>query len=295
MDVEGFFRNIDEKHSEVLSSLDSYFDIVITSSNLDKKEEVLLNLGKAAELLAAQMASKDQPQWLHDLIYQVEVYKSNLKSDLHWKAAFDKIKANERAMRGQQWLRSRSTATPIIDFDAIVEKHRDKETIEKLFDSLIDTLEKLIKCEELDSRRVAEDLARLLATLRNSEKGSFNAQILSWSVAKKYVKNLGKSWLKETKTAKIFISAAEETVDQLGLTLDEAKKNIQAEISEVENGFNQRLWESGPKQIGADYLPGLDADIDVIAIVGNTKESDSSGHSESLSGQMVQLPKKSKD
>ena len=74
MDTGGFFRNINEKHNIVTSCLDSYFTVVISDSPTDKKRKYLLNLGQAAETLASQMAAKDRPQWLRELISVVNAY-----------------------------------------------------------------------------------------------------------------------------------------------------------------------------------------------------------------------------
>ena len=72
---------------------------------------------------------------------------------------------------------------------------------------------------------------------------------MSVDVAKTYIKNLVTSWVRNTKTAKIMIEAADKTVDELGITLDEAKEKIQAEISVIEVGLADRLSESAPKAL----------------------------------------------
>ena len=254
MDVDGFYRNLQEKHNTVVALLDQYFHIVIKPAvSAQDAGNALLQLGRAADTLASQMAAGDRPQWLRELIKITKAFENNQGDQNLWKNAFNLIKANEALIRGQNWSRTSSNAIPLLDFDEIVEKHRNKENIERLFKQLIDSLEKLVQCEELDSRRVVEDLERLIASLRKAQRGSFNAQILSFEVAKKYVKNLTISWLKETKVAKLMVKAAEDTVSELGMTLDDARNKIQEEISVVQTDLEQRLSESTPRQITAAH------------------------------------------
>ena len=265
MDVEGFYRNLQEKHNAVVSLIDRYFDIIIQpSATAQVTGDALIQLGKAAEVLASQMATTDRPQWLRELIKITKAFENNRSDQSIWKNAFKQLKTNETIIRGQNWSRTKSNIIPILDFDEIVEKHRDKETIEKLFKELIESLEKLVQCEELDSRRVVEDLERLIASLRKAQVGSFNAQILSFQVAKKYVKNLAISWLKETKAAKLMVKAAEDTVNELGMTIDEARDKIQEEISIVQGSLEQRLSESAPRQISVDHTDSSGLETRVI-------------------------------
>lgn len=251
MDTDAFFRNVEEKHAAVIAALDEYFDLTITDADRETKNNVLAKLADSADILANSVAAIDRPKWLVALVTQGRARAQHPDKSEVWKAVFDTVKYQEEAIRKHKWSRTHSDAPPLIDFDEIVDKHRNKEVVEQLFDQLIASLEKLIACSELDSRRVVADLERLLATIRKSKIGSFHSQLLSVGVAKTYIKNLVVSWVRNTKTAKIMIEAADKTVDELGMTLDEATEKMRAEISAIEGELADRLIESAPKAIAS--------------------------------------------
>ena len=249
MDAEIFYRNLEDKQAKLVAKLEVYFDTAISDKDRTSKNQTLAALAAVASTIVDQLSPNDTPQWLTDIVTAAKSVAGHPDKHNVFKSQFDRIKSRETAIRRHKWVNSGGGAQPILDFDEIVEKHRNKEVVNKLFDTLIDSLSKLIQCDELDSRRVIEDLEGILATVRNSKKASFYSQVLSVRVAARYMKNFGKAWVLQSKAGKAAAKAAEDTADELGLTMEEAKEKIQEELSSVGDSLNQRLSQSVPKQL----------------------------------------------
>jgi len=240
MDTDYYYNSLDDKHKRLVRAFDPFF----TSLNSPQKEARLSSTKAVfdnANALSEQLAPADRPQWLTALIQACNLYIEKTNKNQSVTSELRLIIGSEKSATDHSWEAARSNLSPLLDFDEILERHRNNEVVNLLFDQLIESLEKIIDSDELDSRRATEDLERLIATLKKSKKGTFQAQVFSFDFAKGWVKNFAIEWVKDTKVAKVAHAAATKTVDELDITFDEARQEIQAVIDSARDHVKERM------------------------------------------------------
>lgn len=240
MDTDFYYNSLDEKHKQLVKEYQAFFES-LNSTQAEARLKAVQSLEERAQLLAAHLAVNDRPQWLTSLIQACTNYKSKSPKNQNVAEEFRIISRLEKVAKEHQWDTSSNTVTPLLDFDDIVETYRNKEVIQQLFNKLIASLEKIIASDELDSIKATEDLRRLIATLQKSKKGTFQAQIFSFEFAKTYVKNFALEWVKDTKIASVAHKAASETIDELDISMDKAKSDIQQVIDAATHHVKERI------------------------------------------------------
>lgn len=191
---------VSEKHNDVRQNLDSLIEAIATN---DKARVQAANqtLRNSLHALGAVVARGDWPTWLRDLIQRVDAYETNHSNGVStWKAHLLTLMRTYDKANAYQWFTADDEEEESdFDLDQIIANARDAHKIDDLFGKLISVLESLAQCDELDSVKACDDLNRVISILRRARAGSFMSQVATWAFARRFLPNLFKEYVKQSK------------------------------------------------------------------------------------------------
>jgi hypothetical protein len=141
----------------------------------------------AIQALKGGLSYASYPAWIQRLEPSLKSYVGSKGSQKSGGPMVEALVQVLPDVRAHTWLETTETA---YDLDALYRRCYEDSQLPKLFDEMVETLEKIIESDALDSRSIVAALNTVLATLRRHEEGSFLSTWASWDFARRYLDNL---------------------------------------------------------------------------------------------------------
>ena len=116
------------------------------------------------------------------------------------------------------------------DFDGVFEKYEAQSRIPDLFDKLVEILEQVVQCDELDKRSVVRTLETMIATLKKNRKGSYFGVIGTWNFVATYLKHCAWNTLAEIKVLKVLTTSLRQTLDDTNKAMAKLHEDMAGEF-----------------------------------------------------------------
>ncbi len=247
---------VNEKYKVIKSRLPSLLKTLSENSQKAKLEESK-QLYESAMDLANVLAASDRPNWLNEIMVCTSEFTSQNKdpnsivSGSSWRLLQRLMKIYQPAL-SHKWDFSNQKGAHHYDFDSIYQKYRDESAIEELFDSLIETLEKMVTSGEIDSITAINSLRELMEILEKNKSSSYFSTMASWEFVKSFTYNLVWEQLDSIPGVKPIKKAFEKTMSDTDIELKSLHKKIADEMKQkykvtIENALtytnNHKLLE----------------------------------------------------
>jgi hypothetical protein len=225
---EAFLRLVEERFNGLKSRLK---ELVAVLSADDKQQKLgsAAKALKAAKTLQQALAQRDQPAWLAPLIQALQNYVSHEGQHRLGAALLEAIGLHYRAMVDHQWAFASSDGRGF-DFDAVFHKYEAESNLSDLFDELVELLEKIVECEDVDSRRMIHTLEIMIATLKKNRKGSFFAIMGTWNFVGTYLRNVAWNALSDIPGLRVLVTSLRETLDQVNAEMNKMHENMRSDL-----------------------------------------------------------------
>ena len=214
-----------------------FISLLITLSENDqaKKVDASKELCDAASDLANILSEKDRPNWLKQTIIVTNTYGEqnigqSVRSGGAWTLLQKLMDIYPKPALEYDWSSTSNGQVSGIDFDEVYRTYRGNSKIDKLFDSLIAVLKKMILCGDIDSITAVSALNELLETLKKNKDGSYFSTMASWEFAKSFTKNYVWEQLNSIPGVKPLQKAFFKTMGDMDLEMDKLHKNISDEL-----------------------------------------------------------------
>lgn len=178
------------KHTEAMQAVERFLQTLISSGDANTRLASVREALNAASVLQGVLHENYRPSWLGQLLSNLKKYELHHQRDTGVQAAKLVATAIYPEMLAHQWTFTDVLSTGY-DFDAIFEDARDSNAIPELFDKIVVCLQQIVDSEAIDSVRMLRELDSLIATLKNSRKGSYVATRHAWFFLVEWMKNTG--------------------------------------------------------------------------------------------------------
>jgi hypothetical protein len=94
----------------------------------------------------------------------------------------------------------------------------------------VEILEKIIRCDELDSRKIIHDLETIIATLKKNRNGSYFGVMGSWNFVSTYLYNLTWNAFSEIPVLKVLVKSLRETLDEMNKEMGKVHEDMRTDL-----------------------------------------------------------------
>jgi hypothetical protein len=138
-------------------------------------------------------------------------------------------------INSHKWSLGESNESTKFDFDELYERHKADSKLPDFFDSLIDTLEKMILSGEIDSIKSKSSIQQLLSLLKQNKSGSYFSVMASWEFIGGFTKNTLWASLDSIPVIKQLKKGFEKTIEEMDIELEDVHNNISEEMKDKYN------------------------------------------------------------
>lgn len=195
-------------------------------------------LGSSLAELQALFTAETTPHWLKAMYLETRRLAQNntYLDDRHRVDSFRKLWNAAEQMEAQRFGSMPSPEIgPLVSVDEIVNQHfsaeRRKE-LDELYDSAIRCIHNVVETGKVDSKKVTQDLQRILATIEDARRSSFISQRVQISTLDRYLSAV--------------VETTAERIPGLKFLHDVIKKagsKLEATNNEIINTLNRRIDE----------------------------------------------------
>lgn len=229
-----FMRFVQEKHDEVKKTTENLFTVLVREDET-LKVNACQGCLDSAENLSRSLASSDRPNWLQVIIEWCAWYPNNLGRGDAPNILFGKLLPIKNQIINHKWSLGESNESTKFDFDELYERHKADSKLPELFDSLIDTLEKMIISGEIDSIKSKTSIQQLLSLLKQNKSGSYFSMMASWEFIGGFIKNTLWESLDLIPAVKQLKKGFEKTIAEMDIELEDVHNNISKEMKDKYN------------------------------------------------------------
>lgn len=229
-----FLRFVEEKHNEVKRDTGNLFTQLVNENKASKISACTKYL-ESAENLSRSLAETDKPKWLLQIIHWCQWYLKNKDSQNANNVLFEKLSPITNDIKNHEWSFENQTDNIEFNFDHIYERFKEDSKLPDLFESLIDTLNKMIESGEIDSLKALESLKQLISLLKQNKTGSYFSVMASWEFIGGFIKNTLWASLDDVPVIKQLKKGFEETVAEMDIELDMIHTEIAKEMKSKYN------------------------------------------------------------
>ncbi len=224
---------IQEKYQLFRSRLASFLS-ALSDNNQSTKVQTNLELYDIANDLANILSDADKPYWLRETISFTTEYKnsntsSSVMSGSGWKLLQRAMKIYTQAM-DHDWNSIGNDTETKYDFENIYEKYRNESGLNKLYDELIDTINKIINSNEIDSNKMLNKLNELITMLLQNKNSTYFATLTSWEFIKSFATNTTMEFIKDVPGIKQLHKAYLKTTDKFGISIKKINTHVANDI-----------------------------------------------------------------
>lgn len=255
---------VKERHAEFLRDMNGLFIIIsiIGVPNGPQRVERAEAALKSALALQAVLPKDIIPPWLPLFVTSLTNYIKNKAHQSCGNKLMNVIALYYAAAASQEWKFDFSDDGGF-DFNRVFHEYATESRISELFDKLIELLERIVSCEELDSRKVVSTLERIIATLKKNRNGSYYDKIWAWNFTRLYAKHLFCEIAEKMSYIGIPATALRKTLEELRETCNELDEEMGAVNGRVRDDLRTQLSVDFPMlEYEALPLPKLPAIAD---------------------------------
>jgi hypothetical protein len=229
-----FMRLLTERHDDLKKTNNALFDALVGENKKAKETACLANLD-AANNLSISLASADTPVWLSLTVKWCKWYIDNVERDDANKHLFRNISPVRDDLTQHQWSLLKDKEDADFHFDEMYERFKKESRLPEFFDALIDTLEKMIASDEIDSIKTINSIKQLLSLLRQNKSGSYFSVMASWEFVGGFIRNTLWESLDSLPVVKQLKKGFEKTVGEMDIELEDLHNSI---AQEMKNKYN---------------------------------------------------------
>ncbi|MBU4273564.1 MAG: hypothetical protein KKE86_11380 [Planctomycetes bacterium] len=226
--VETFVRFVEERFQDFRDRLSKLMSALAADDKQQKVARANTAL-EAANSLRQALAKQDQPGWLQPITNTLHNYVANAGHSSPGTELINAIGLHYGAVAGHKWAFEFSDDRGF-DFDGVFRKYEDESRIPELFDKLVELLEKIVQCEDLDSRTVVRTLETIIATLKKNRNGSYFSVMGTWNFTGTYLKNIAWNMLLEIPFLKVPVKSLQKTMEQLDKEMEKVHENMRSDL-----------------------------------------------------------------
>lgn len=229
-----FMNLVNEKHQVVKSRLDELVN-TFGDNEQSKKLEINKKLLQTAEELSAVLAVEDRPNWLNEIVNLTSGYaKKNKRPDTIVSGSAGQlmqgiIKYYQPAF-SHVWKLEETVDSMAYNFDEVFVSVFESSELPSLFDSMIESLGKILATGEIDSIKARNALNELASTLEENKGGSYFSTMASWEFVKSFSRNYVWELIGTVPGLKEAKKAFEKTMEEMDLEMDNLHKEIAKEL-----------------------------------------------------------------
>lgn len=248
-------RLIREKHTDLIKLFNKLEKII----SLDDKEAKIILVKSVldnAHLLADNLASSDTPDWLHNLIHECQKLVNN-QNNTNVRAEFlKKMYLIKPMLLTHSWDFTRPEGEVFPNVDNIFEQCKKESDIEELFNELVKSLEEIIASDLIDSRKMLQDIERLIDIINGSKKASYLMMFSNWELFKRLCKNISWEYLDSDSIIGPLFRGFRKTANQVNIKFGELDKSFQEQTQEkLEIDFQYLIYDGREFEGVLKYLP----------------------------------------
>ncbi len=226
--ADAFLRLVSERFKELRDRLSDLMAVLALENRDDKAARARAALDRAQHLEAA-LATGDRPSWLVPLIAAVQNYSNVPHNPVAAGNLVTTLAQLYPTIDAHKWGFDFSGMEPF-DFDGLYERYRDESRIPELFDNLIEILEQVVRCEDLDSRKIIHGLETLIATLRKNRTGSYFSLMCTWDFVRTYLINAAWETLSALPVLGPPIKALRTTMAEMDARMERLQEGMKSEL-----------------------------------------------------------------
>ena len=220
-----------EKHAKVRQDLEALVE-ALARADQDQINAANAQLADSLRALGDAVAREHWPTWLQELLQHTQNYKTNHANGIAtWKAHIKAVMANYPRAEQETWSFS-DEVSQLFDIDALVEQARREHGIDALFVRILEILNAIAECDDLDSVKACSDLRRVIANLEKARTGSFSSQVFNWQFARRLVSNILIAYTKRSSAVGPMWEAFEQTAAEMDASLARVKDQVGEAILE---------------------------------------------------------------
>ena len=228
-DVDVFLRSVESRFQNFKTCLSQLLHLLVTGADNEKVAKAKETLDIATTLQSV-LSRQDQPQWLEPVISSLRPYIQTNGSPGFATGLVTTIASNYQPTVNHQWAFEHSDGEGF-DFDGVFRRCEAESKIPELFDRLVEILDKIVQCEDLDSRKVIHTLETIIATLKANRNGSYFSVICTWNFAATFLKKVAWSTFLEIPILKIPVQALRETLEQTDKEFEKVHENMRSDMN----------------------------------------------------------------
>lgn len=227
--LEQYMVKLRQQNDELKTAWDNCV-IRMTGADTKEQQQGLIDLLNALANLEGTLTSDTTPHWL-------KVMQSNasaLTSDKNFGDGHRRIsifrQLSKAAVQMQSHVFDDSVTDgihPLVNFDEVVGKHHNQETINQIYDKAIHAIGEALESDQIDSVRIQQDLRRILATIEEAKQSSFVNQVFQVPNLQIYLKAVAKVSAKKVPVLNFVLDVIEEANKHLEQSSRKAGKEIE--------------------------------------------------------------------
>ncbi|MCC6124467.1 MAG: hypothetical protein IT426_05880 [Pirellulales bacterium] len=260
--VETFNRFVEERYRDLINKMSELINALAGDDKQNKVSKAKIAF-EASNSLSQALAVRDRPQWLQPISNTLQNYINHNGHQNVGNELINTIGLFYGAATNHKWAFDFSDDKGF-DFDGVFKKYESESQIPMLFDKIVEILEKIVKCEQLDSRKIIVSLEKIIATLKKNRDGSYFSMMASWNFAITYLKNVAWNALLEIPGLNVLVNSLRETLDETNKEMEKLNSNMQDDLHKQLHAEFPVLKYNAlpiPKQIALTNDSVVDVDV----------------------------------
>jgi hypothetical protein len=170
-----YIRILKKKHSELITCWELFVK-AITSGDVDRVQPAAEVLRVSVEKLQELVPKGGAPEWIEPM-HTLSTRLSNqqtLRVEKHRYDNFIALARLEPQLRGHDFGKLQGDEPSyLVNLDDLTKKHHDQDKINELYDKAINIIQETLDGGTIDSKRINDDLQKILNTIKVSRSSSF--------------------------------------------------------------------------------------------------------------------------
>lgn len=146
---------------------------------------------------------------------------------------------------------------PLISVDQVVEEHftvQRRQELDNLYDSAIKCIHDVVQSGKIDSKKITQDLQRILATIEDAKRSSFISQRVQISTLDRYLSAIAEATVERIPGLKFLHDVVKKADSKLQATHNEILDTLNRRADELSSEL-QRIAAHQPLVALASYDP----------------------------------------
>jgi hypothetical protein len=226
--VDAFLKLVDERFAEFKQKLDEFMVAFVTNPNGPEKIAKAMTAFQAGNALKLAIARPYWPAWIEPITASLETYTRG-NGQIFADVLIKQIGLAYGAITNHVW----AFGVPEdkgFDFDGVFQKYKAESRLPELFDKLAGLLEELVKCDDLDSRKIIHTLQTIIETLKKSKNGSYFSMMAAWNYGGTFLKKFAWNALSEIPALRVVVKSVRETMEEINKDMEKLHKGMQDEL-----------------------------------------------------------------